>query len=264
MPKLKTETVRATIGSGFATAWVKVDVYVNTSGEFYCPIPDKVLEYFSVGGYGNGSNPAIHCNFNKAQKLCLYCVELDPLLNLLRRALIDVNTPQVTETHVIRFCIKTKVTFALDADGQVFPNATYPGASWQNLRQVALGESAYGMFSNHDGYTLCIGAKALTRVEKRLGSKVVVDYERYYKGASHHGRENPAQKLNSWAGFDLPEDAKEIPYTDEAALFFHSIMLGMAKLCKQIQDATFNEDRLLETISKSLPLGLSFQPEVEE
>ena len=62
------------------------------------------------------------------------------------------------------------------------------------------------------------------------------------------GNQNPAQMLNSWTAFTLPDNAKEIPYTNEAALFFHNLMFGMAKISKQIQEATFQQNNLLELI----------------
>lgn len=48
----------------------------------------------------------------------------------------------------------------------------------------------------------------------------------------------------------MGNNPKEIPYTDEAALFFYSLLMGMAQISRQIREATFQQENLLALISK--------------
>ena len=109
---------------------------------------------------------------------------------------------------------------------------------------------------SYGGYNLTIGARALLKKTIIYGEIKKIKYESYYKGESHLGHDNPAQLLNSWCSISLPEDCKEIPYTDEAALFFHNLIFGMAQLSKRIQEHTFDQKNLLELISKGTGLLL--------
>ena len=79
----------------------------------------------------------------------------------------------------------------------------------------------------------------------------LVSYSDYYAGGDHHGRSNPAGLLNSWWAVGVGDRPKEIPYSADAALFFHRLLQGMAEISRRIQEATFTQDRLVELIAKS-------------
>jgi hypothetical protein len=170
------------------------------------------------------------------------------LETLIKDALHKVLAPTITETPVILFNIESHVAFAEDEQGTIYPNAAFPGASWKLDRAMYGGHHAVEPAPG--GYSLIIGAKALLKRTYTYGDKVKVEFESYYKDGTHHGRENPAQLLNSWSAMSLGKYPKEIPYSDEAAMFFYTLLMGMAKLSKQIQEATFSTENLLELIAK--------------
>lgn len=96
-----------------------------------------------------------------------------------------------------------------------------------------------------------MGAIARTKVTTILGGQESVKYERYYgEGNDHWNMEHPAALLNSWTGFVLPRDFREIPYSDDAANFFYSMMEGLVKLGQRLQDATFEQEDLLSLIAQ--------------
>lgn len=250
MPKVKSAVIETSLGNGLGRAQENVTYNVNTSGEFYCQLPENLLTFFELNKCYSGG---VTCKKNKAKKLAIYCSTLAGLEGILREALCAINKPTVTTEHVILYNIESHVSFAETPEGEICPNAGYPNAKWP-----LLNSSTAKMYGDHHasqcasgGYSLCIGAKAFTKITYRVGEKVAVEYKRYYKEESNHGHSNPAQKLNSWTSFSLPDHAKEIPYTDEAALFFHNLMMGMAKLSKQIQEATFDQPSLLALIESS-------------
>jgi len=213
-----------------------VDVSINTNGHFYAHLPDV----FEAGLKGTFAVVK-----GKVKVIAKTYEELSRLIEDALNQLIEV---KVTNEHVIRFNINSDVSFAEDGEGNIFPNAGFPGANWPYEKS--------GMFGSHHssnpsvlGYSLTIGARAMTKTTYRFGDKEKVDYVNYYKEGSHHGHENPANLLNSWCSFTLGSSPREIPYSDESALFFHNLMMAMAELSKRIQEATFNEQALLGTIA---------------
>lgn len=188
---------------------------------------------------------------NRAKRKCIFFKELSALESFLTQSLRELNSPTIKEEHVIRYCIDSRVVFALNGEGEVTPNCTGENEQW------VLGKEYGGLHANNrekGGYSLKVGAGAFTKRTITFGSSEKIEYERFYEGGTHHKRDNPAQRLNSWVGFDLPNGAKEIPYTPEAAEFFYSLMLGMAKLAKLIQENTNDEERLLELINSGQKL----------
>lgn len=245
MPRLKKDNVIIYLQGGKGSFSADVIYNVNASGEFYCQVPENIMSYFEEYKKYDGG---VVCHKNKVDKLTIYATTLNSLESVIKDALRAVNKPVVTMEHVIQYNIESHVSFAETPNGEVFPNAGYPGAEWRSLGENDMYGAHYASRRADGGYSLCVGAKALTKITTKVGNKVTVDYHAYYKDGSHHNRKNPAEKLNSWCSFNLPSNPKEMPYTDEAALFFHNIMLGMAKISKQIQEATFDQENLLALI----------------
>lgn len=219
-----------------------VDVSINAKGQFYANLP----EVFEAGL--KGAYPIVN---GKVKVIASTYDELSRLIGDALKALIEV---KVTKEHVIQFNINSDVSFAEDSDGNIFPNASFPGAHWP-LDKHSIYGSHHSSNPAKLGYSLTIGARAMTKITYRFGDKEKVDYVNYYKEGSHYGHDNPANLLNSWSAFTLGSSPREIPYSDESALFFHNLMMAMAELSKRIQEATFNEQVLLGTIAnQSFPL----------
>lgn len=240
MPKFKTATFVEHNDAG-ARLELKVDIQISADGVFYANLPDTYRSAFLTA-------PGFKPLSRAPGTFRLEAVTYDKLHNEIITGLRAYLKPEVEEVAVIRYNIESHVSFAETSDGRVVPNAGYPDAQWRKER---------GQFGSHHaaspakgGYSLTIGARALTRRTIRYGDSCTVKYETYYKGESHLGHDNPAQLLNSWVSYQLPENCKEIPYSDEAALFFHRLLLGMATLSRQIQDSTFDQTALLALIAK--------------
>jgi hypothetical protein len=247
MPHFKTETL------GYSdhekTDLLKVKISINSDGEFYCD-PPPVLEMFfePFADLGRHSQEVRVTHVGGKRKV------ISPSYTALKSALSDALSkrlePEIKTEPVIRFNIESHVSFALDDEGEIYPNCTFPGTHWPATADKRYG-GHHATNPSRGGYCLAVGAQALMKTTKVYGSVEKVSYSPYYKGESHLGNENPAQKLNSWCSFSLPKDAREIPYTDESALFFYDLMMGMARLTKMIQDRTFDNDALLQLIQTS-------------
>jgi hypothetical protein len=219
----------------------KISIKVSAGGEFYCYLPEDYLP---------AVKDVFKQNWKKDGKIRVYADTLAELETRIEKTIRINAEPEVFEEPVIRYNIESHVSFAEDSDGNVFPNTGFPDTKWN-----AKGDRE--LYGNHDsakpcrgGYSLRVGAQAMMKKTLVYGETKRVKYSFYYKDGSHHDHDNPAELLNSWSSFSLPDNAKEIPYTDEAALFFHNLLLGMAQLSKKIQEQTFGQEKLLELIAK--------------
>ena len=105
------------------------------------------------------------------------------------------------------------------------------------------------------GYSLTVGAKVMIRRVVSFAGRESVSFRwcnvqvPISQIANH-----PDALLNSWVSFDLPDNARWIPYTDEAALFFHNVMNSIALLNKRIQTEFGNEGKLMKMLTSGAPM----------
>ncbi|MCP4492742.1 MAG: hypothetical protein GY820_36370 [Gammaproteobacteria bacterium] len=242
MAHLKTEHIHACVKGNHKT--IPTKIMVNAGGEFYCNVPE----------YLYGSTLGVRTLFRRHQdKYKVFAKSLDDLVSGIEQALRDYLDPTTTEENVILYNIESHISFAENPDGDVFPNASFEGAEWRHHDDERYGgHSASNLAKN--GYSLIIGAKAMTKTTHVHNDFEKVEYLPYCMKGIHLESDRPARLLNSWCGFALPKDAKEIPYTDEAALFFHDLMLGMARLSQAIQGHVFDQQDLLNVINDGVKL----------
>ncbi|MCY9861463.1 hypothetical protein OTK49_02880 [Vibrio coralliirubri] len=250
MPQIKKQHFEISLGNGLGTVSTHIIFNANAKGEFYCRLTPEIESFFEKGSCYEGG---VICNTDNKDFLAIYATTLAALEDIIVVALRGCNEPQITEEYVIRYNIESHVSFAQTEQGEIFPNASFDGAEWHSM-----DSSKREKYGNHNGtnrhvggFSLTIGARAETKTTFIVGDKVSVKYQRYNKEGDSYIASNPAELLNSWVGFELPKKPKEIPYSDEAALFFHNLMLGMATISKQIQEATFEQQDLLSLIASS-------------
>jgi hypothetical protein len=242
MPRVKTEHVY--VSKQPFSAADKFVINVSAAGIFYCDIRELYVDA------AQGCFDTLMTS-RKTKVLQAHSATLDKLVRGLNRMLL--NTIEITrvEEHIIQYNIQSEVAFCLNDAGEVVPNGYWVENQKARWEDSPMYGKINASSSSAGGYKLIIGAQAMTKTTVTLGdskSKKIA-YSTYYKGKSHLGTENPAQKLNSWTSFRLDtKHCKEIPYTDEAALFFHNLLLGMAKLSRLIQESTFDQEQLMLTI----------------
>jgi hypothetical protein len=252
MPHLKKDTITVRVspfGMGSRRESVDVSFSVNSAGEFYCEVPERLLVAFSPEGIVNMDLPGVRIGDNRAGKKALYAESLKPLYDALGSVLQKVTEPEVSEEVLILYNIESHVSFAIDEHDEVTRNAK-GNAQWPELSR----DSPYG--GHHagkraqGGYSLTVGAEVVTRTTIDYGDSKDVRDQRYNPSPQYdeHGYQHPAATLNEWTSFTLPEDCKSMPYSDEAALFFDDLMYGMARLSRMIQDRTFDQESLMTLI----------------
>lgn len=223
-----------------------VDVKIDVKGMFYCYIPHEFENYFIVGRNYSGTT---FCQYGRGDKKIIKAHNFADLNESLNDAMKHCFAPIVTSEYVIRFNIKSQASFAINEHGEINRNASADGFKWQSDQKESMFGNLSSINEAKGGYSLTIGAKALIKTTTVIGQNKTVTYAPYYKDSTHHHMDaNPATKLNSWCSFTLPEDAREIPYSDEAAIFFDNLMFSMVKLSKLIQDASFKDDELVKLI----------------
>ncbi|MBK3780431.1 hypothetical protein G3A43_09350 [Paraburkholderia aspalathi] len=187
------------------------------------------------------------------------------VLEALKKAVTEVLkafvSPEVTVERVIRYNVESHVSFAEDANGNIFPNGSFPDAQWVDRDHY--GEH-HATNAAPGGYSLVIGARVCDKRTIRHGDAVKVDYA--HVSTDHSGNPNdPLSLLNGWAAFSLPEHGtKDMPYSDEAALFFHRMMLNMAELSRNVQTFMNDEPRLFSAIKNGQLLLGAPQPQPQQ
>jgi hypothetical protein len=248
MPHFKTENL------GYIdherTQPLKIKISINADGEFYCDPPEELSLFFKPSSEFLRDYRSVRVGIMRGRTKLISSNYTD-LKKALSTALAQHLEPTIESETVIRFNIESHIMFAIGDDGELYPNCYYPGTRWPDRSLEDRFGRHHAQAPARGGYSLSIGAVALTKTTKTYGTIKKVTYKPYYKGESHLGNDNPAQKLNSWCGISIPEGAREIPYTDEAALFFYDLMMGMARLSKMIQDHTFETESLLQLIENS-------------
>lgn len=252
MPYLK--TINFTIKNEAASEAVKVKINVNTKGQFYTNVDSELLESIKGAFDRKCYNPVAF-----KDKIQVTESSLDDLVTNIKQAYQNDFSPIITQEPMILYNIESHIAFAEDKEGNIFPNSGFEGAKWtmENNHDNDMYGSHYASNVSKGGYSITIGARAKMKTTYKYGTNEKVKYADYYKDGSLHGHDNPAQLLNSWCSFELPDNPKEIPYTDDGALFFHKLMTGMASLSQLIQNNTFNQQNLLKLIlSGNNPLSL--------
>lgn len=235
---------RETGAGGFERIEAKISVSVD--GYFTTRIDEKyrdcakgVLEFDAIER--DTRHGTFRISFNSLD-------DLDQGIDLI---LAKYCNPEVKRENIIRYKIETSVNFAENKKGEMAQNAGKDGFSWEYK-----GKERFKDDIQRNPYHIKVYARALVKTTKRFGQHKTVAYACYYAGGSHLGNENPAQKLNAWTniGISDKEQANEIPYSDQSALFFNDLIWGIVKLAKLIQDHTFNKNDLFKTITSKQKL----------
>lgn len=249
MPYFKTFYLTSEFGAKINIEPIPVKISVSTKGHFYCNLPNHFLPAIKEAFDDHGPNYRIGQEANTQVRSSTY----KHMEKSLKRMIKIYSEPDVTETPVIRYIIESKISFAEDVNGNVYPCTPRDGVEWATspAGEHKNKEKMYGknMYNSWEGYSLLVGAKAMLKKTFKFGDQEKVEYSYYRNRDKHKEEEDPAVILNSWTCMNVRGDSvKEIPYSDKAALFFHSLLLGMARLSKLIQESTFDQEDLLSLI----------------
>lgn len=228
---------------------IKINIMVNYKDRFYAFLPAEMHQ--------SAANEFKDSEIIKKEeeKIKVKKKTYEELIKALQNTYRLFLKPQIIKEPIILYNIEVHASFAEAEDGTIHPNANYPGTEWTS---VIYGREKYG--SHHatnpaeGGYSLTVGAMAVNKVTYTYGEKSKIEYEPFFDSKFPKPKNHPAALLNSWTALSLPEKAKEIPYSDEAAMFFYNLMFSVCVLCQKIQDHTFDQKDLLTVITDTSKL----------
>jgi hypothetical protein len=233
VPNFKKHTFSARNEAGHVEQ-INEMVKIDADGYFYCKVPEHIFTLI----------PRSHKKHRADQ--AVLAKTFDALKDIVQAALDKYIKPTIKEERVIRYNIESHVSFAEMPNGDITPNAVPEGAEWLTNDEPYGGHHSANPAQG--GYSLTIGAKAFTKITTAYGDIETITYEPYHGKGDHLQAKCPASILNSWCSFSLPRDPKEMAYTDEAATFFHKLMLAVAELSRKVQSFASDEKTLLEMI----------------
>lgn len=241
MPKLKTFNIESDFIAGLPQVRVTVTVYVNAAGQFYCQIPKELAPCFDTSRAGwedshffKGKNGAVNMRYDS----------FNELKSELTKAVNELAKPHEVKEKIIAYYIESKGSFAVSKDGHFVRNLTESlDASWFDKI-----DNTYSCM--HGPYSLSIQAGVYWRVVRTLNGKTVETFENLPLNSDN----TPDQVLNRWRCSPDSYRRKIIPYSDQAAKFFISLIEGMCHLNYLVQTATYDKEDLLKTINQGLTL----------
>ncbi len=184
--------------------------------------------------------------------------DLELLKSQVRKAMEEhLKTERVAE-RVIVYSTDLKVAFWQNPDGSIAPNGYLgdereKGGDWSAVSSVSATKVA-----SH--YHVGLFAHVVDRVEYRRGAAgTKVAYEKVDTGRfkSNEGMDW-AYRLNAFTGlaqrYEWMENLSRMPYTEEAAKFFHDSLAGLCLLARQIDGFFKSPEALRLAIEKQTPL----------
>ena len=223
------------VHTGAGTLFRTYDVYCNSEGRFYTRLDTK--EYLEVI---QGLEIPYYI---KGDRVLIFHRDADTLDSLVQTILDTLLKPKVHEELVISYNIDAAAKFAINDNGDIFPNPVEEGTVW----------SGYGNYHSANpsdgGYSITIGAKIYKKLTYTItDGKSVVKYE-YSDGEGTYGK-----LLNRWCSFSIPKDAPEMPYTEENAKFFYEMMLGIVTMAKLLKERTNSPEKITNMIKSNIKL----------
>lgn len=225
-------------------------ISVNAKGEFSVVIPDEL------------ESTARQCGLQidrPSKNLFARGPNLEDLKLSVISAMKAHLSTEAVRTPVIIYSTDTKVSFWLGADGEIHPNGGHESSSKEDPGWSMIG----GLNATTQGahYTVGIFAQVVDRIDHYRGDHLVsTTYDRCDVGHFKwkEGMEW-AYKLNSFAGLRIDYDRagrlyKQMPYTEQAARFFHDSLLSICRLGQRVHSFFDDTEGLALAIESGTPL----------
>lgn len=240
MPKLSDAHIGAEAEDGQKFE-AKVGVDVLTDGTFSIECPEELADICEkiqtsgahVGISRSGARPRV------------YAPSLKDGLRLLKAAADDyLRAEEVTE-RVICYTASPNVSFWEEPDGTICPNGCgRKGKWWAGKLHGHQFDSCHRL----DSFSVGIAAKVFDKITTKRASGNRVRYVEVERDG-HDKHTDPCQLLNGWTVLDVnPKTARQMPYTPEAALFFHEVQKALCKMARSLDDFISDDEKLMLAI----------------
>lgn len=217
---------------------------VDSEGIFAIVIPDELVP------------AACSLKFNVTQPRTNSRIEhgnLETAKSQVAAAIAEYMAVEEVVERVIRFGRDLRVSFWQREDGSIAPNGSgQPDGRWTDV-----GNRLAFHNEQHGGYGVGLVAWIADRVTLRRTNSEKIDYRRVDLG-NHSAKEGCewGYRLNGFCRMGVPKgvELEEMPYTEEAAKFFHDALIAMCLMARQIDDFFKSPDALRIAIEKQTPL----------
>ena len=202
MAFLKNETFCVQDGAGGQVS-IKTKISVSVDGEF----TTRINECFRVAAKGVLERLAIEVKTTNGS----FRVSFNSLNDLdqgIKMILKTHYTPEIKEEYVIRYIIKSKISFAQNEAGDVFPNTLKEGYEWDTGdKRIKHGDLNSSNLAR-GGYSLTVFARALIKKTYKFGDNKKIEYTEYYQGASAPWLGKPSAKIELLVFCHTPRGCK--------------------------------------------------------
>jgi len=175
------------------------------------------------------------------------------VIKLMRDALEEAVKCSITYEDVIKYSYYASCHYFVDGGGAIRPNGVNAdGGNWKALSKR--GKSASWRAVDDDwvvGFSAYVAKKITytatdgsTKVEYRVGPNDII--------------QTPvAAKLNSFVHVPVNDNDYELPYCDDTAMFFCSLMASLCEVDRRISEFFEKPESVLEAVTghKTLPFG---------
>lgn len=236
MPKLIDQHFK--VEHGGATFETKgLTALVDSSGKNFSIELDDRLAEIARKIHGNCTLGTSHGKLRVCGKSIQDCQKF------IRACIDEYLACEVRVEKVICYKLTTRLTFWRNADGTLRPNgAGATDGGWENTFTKNVNAT-----HPTDSFSLGLAAKVFIKTSYHRSTGVTAKYEEVKPG---HYPETPEEMLNSFAALHFkPEVCDEMPYSDEAAMFFVNSLLGMCRVADQFHQLFGNKERLQNAIA---------------
>jgi len=164
---------------------------------------------------------------------------------------------KTVEEIVIRYHVRATCHYCEDKKGNVYPNGSVmeDAVGYYNWAKT-MGRKYSDSFNSEYDYSVSLMAELSTkRTHTRGKIHRKVEYILMCFGAGEEVLGEFGLLLNGFQKVQLPDDSREMPYTEEAAKFFYLSMMSLCKLDSGVKKFFADEKKVLKAI-KSGSMGL--------
>lgn len=249
MPKLPDKVIEAEAKDGTEYR-AKVEVNVDSEGKFSIAIPDDLTAIAKEIG-SSGRNISFGASYNKER---VYSRDLGSALRFLQDcAKSYIEAEEITD-RVLVFTAKLDVSFWRLSDGTPIQDGgkAKTGKWWDSK----INGHQFDSRNHPKQFAIGIGAAVFDRITTKRSTGNTVRWERVEKQDHLAYPQNWLEHLNDWhcAVDPKSEASKVIPYTEDAARFFHRVMESLCRMAMSVDEFLGDEQKLIAAIEKDVKL----------
>lgn len=210
-------------------------------------------------------NVTLRCEWKKKAALSgdrdfvLTSVALDNIKAAINEGITLILNTKITEELIIQYAMQTTCHFWVNPDDSIHPCGGSVGADSSKGGWSRISKTPNGWDSN-TMYGVGVGARVLVRQTHKTSRGETV------KVVGLGGAENREwcqkslfpvmNRLNEFTHIRLPDDSPTMPYSDEAAMFFTDMLMGLCNTAKRLSEFFADDARVSQAIENKAGLFL--------